>query len=100
MIRKSVSVMFMATFCFSVLSLAFASPALSGMQSATEVRRITNEELKALLDDHNTIIIDVRQEEDWQQGDRKIKGAVHEDPMKEEDSWAGRYPKDKNIVLY
>lgn len=98
--RKSVSVLSMAALCFSVLSLIIESRAFSGIQSTTEVRRITKEELKALLDNENTIIIDVRQEGDWQQSDRKIKGAVHEDPMKEEESWARKYPKDKKIVLY
>lgn len=73
---------------------------LKGMQLRTEAPRITKEELNALLDDPNTVIIDVRQEGDWQQSARKIKGAVHEDPMNEEESWAGKYPKDKNIVLY
>jgi len=98
--KKSVPIIFVAVLCLSLFSLIMEACALRGMQSGAEARRITSEELKALLDDPNTIIIDVRQEGDWKQSDRKIKGAVHEDPMKEEESWAGKYPKDKNIVLY
>jgi predicted sulfurtransferase len=97
---KSVSIIFVSAVCLSLFSLGMQACSLKGMQLRAEAPRITKEELKALLDDPNTIIIDVRQEGDWQQSDRKIKGAVHEDPMNEEESWAGKYPKDKNIVLY
>jgi hypothetical protein len=100
MMRKSVSVLSMAALFFSVLSLIIESRAFSGIQSTTEIRRITKDQLKSLLDNQDTIIIDVRQEGDWRQSDRKIKGAVHEDPLKEEESWARKYPKGKNIVLY
>jgi hypothetical protein len=99
-IKKSIPIIFVPALCLSLFSLVMQACALGGMQSRAEVRRITKEELKALLDDPNTIIIDVRQEGDWQQSDRKIKGAVHEDPIKEEESWTRKYPKDKNIVLY
>jgi predicted sulfurtransferase len=68
--------------------------------SSSGVQRITGEELKELLNDPGTIIIDVRHDNDWEKSKQKIKGAVHEDPLDEEKSWAGRYPKDKNIVLY
>lgn len=99
-INKSVSAIFISALCVSLFLLVMQACAIREISSGTEVRIITTEELKALLDDPDTIIIDVRQEEGWQQSDRKIKGAVHEDPMKEEGSWAGKYPKDKNIVLY
>jgi hypothetical protein len=98
--RRTVSVLSMGALFFLVLSLIAESRAFSEIQSTTEVRRITKDELKSLLDNQDTIIIDVRREGDWRQSDRKIKGAVHEDPMKEEESWAGKYPKGKNIVLY
>jgi rhodanese-related sulfurtransferase len=69
-------------------------------QMTSKVERITTEEAKDLLDDSDTILIDVRLDRNWQQSDQKIKGAVREDPMTEEASWAKKYPRDKNIVLY
>lgn len=98
--RRSLLMCHMAILFFSLFSLFQNGYALGGMRSADEVRRITKEDLRALLDDPNTTIIDVRPERDWQQSERKIKGAVHEDPMQEEGSWARKYPKDKDIVLY
>lgn len=95
--RRSVSIIFAATLCLSLVLILTGSDALGG---TAEVRRITKEDLKLLLNDPDTTIIDVRQEGDWQESDRKIKGAVREDPMSEEESWAKKYPKDKNIVLY
>ncbi len=95
--RKTALIIFATTLCFSLFSFFIAGYALS---AAADARRITKEDLKLLLNDPNTTIIDARQEGDWQASDRKIKGAVREDPMQEEASWAKNYPKDKNIVLY
>ena len=97
--RRSVSMSstIAATLFFSVFFLLLCAhlPA-----EADDVRRISKEDLKLRLDDPKTIIIDVRQESAWRESDEKIKGAVRENPIKDEKSWAGKYPKDRNIVLY
>ena len=67
---------------------------------AAEVPRISAEELKALLGSPEIVIIDVRTGGDWDRSKEKIKGAVREDPDKDAKSWAGKYPKDKTVVLY
>ena len=67
--------------------------------SATDIPRITAEELKAMLGDPDLVIIDVRVERDWMASTLKIPGAVWEDFF-EVETWAGKYPKDKTIVLY
>jgi rhodanese-related sulfurtransferase len=72
----------------------------SGQLSSGSVQRVSKEHLSTLLDDPGTVIIDVRLGRDWRESDRKITGAVREDPTSEESSWAGKYQKDKNIVLY
>lgn len=73
---------------------------LSSMDSlATEPPRITREELKQRLGDPAVIIVDVRAGWDWSKSDRKISGAVREDPN-DAVAWTNRYPKDKLIVLY
>jgi rhodanese-related sulfurtransferase len=60
---------------------------------------ITHEELKAKLGDPDLIIVDVRRAGHWEASDRKIAGAVREDP-KDVEGWAGKYAKDKTLVLY
>lgn len=60
---------------------------------------ITKEELKAKLGSEDLIIIDVRLDEQWRFSNRKIPGAVHENPTVLS-TWMDKYPKDKTIVFY
>jgi hypothetical protein len=66
---------------------------------AKEVPRMTKEQLKALLGDPTMVILDVRASRDWDKSQRKIEGAIRENP-KLFDSWADKYSKDKILVLY
>jgi rhodanese-related sulfurtransferase len=66
---------------------------------SADAPRMTKEELKAMLDSPNLILIDVRTQRDWKESDLKIKGAVREDPGAVE-SWVNKYPKDKTLVFY
>lgn len=63
------------------------------------VPRMSTEELKANLGAPDLVVIDVRAAKDWNGSDRKIAGAVREDPASPE-KWAGNYPKEKTVVLY
>jgi Rhodanese-like domain len=60
---------------------------------------ITAQELKAKLGSPDLTILDVRRAAHWNASDRKIVGAVREDPDAVE-SWAGKYAKEKTLVLY
>ena len=64
-----------------------------------EIPQMSIKELKARLDDPELTIIDVRASGDWHSSDKKIKGAVYENP-KYPEKWAKNYSKDKPIVLY
>jgi rhodanese-related sulfurtransferase len=66
---------------------------------SADAPRITKEELKAMLDNPNLMVMDVRTQRDWKESDLKIKGAAREDPEAVE-SWANKYPKDKTLVFY
>ena len=66
---------------------------------AEEVARMTQEGLKAKIDNPDVIIVDVRIKKDWNAGEFKIKGAVRVDPKKPI-TLAEMYPKDSTIVLY
>jgi len=77
-----------------VLSSLIASMALAG-----DVPRMSKENLKSQLGSPDVVILDVRAEGDWKPSDKKIKGAVREDPTDVE-SWMNDHPKDKTFVLY
>jgi predicted sulfurtransferase len=61
--------------------------------------RLDKETMKSWLNDPQVILLDVRASKDWEGSDKKIKGAVRQDP-KEVKTWAAALPKDKKIVLY
>jgi rhodanese-related sulfurtransferase len=67
--------------------------------TAQEGPKITMEEVKAMLESPDVIILDVRPDEQWKQSSRKLPGAVHEDP-EDVESWADKYPKEKTLILY
>jgi rhodanese-related sulfurtransferase len=66
-------------------------------QEKGEIPRIPKDELRARLDDPETAVIDVRQEQS--EATEKIRNAALEDVNKV-DNWADKYPKDKSIILY
>ena len=76
---------------------AFLQP--SGPALSAEVPRMSVEELLARLEDGKTIVIDVRQQGDFEAGEEKIKGAVRED-WSRPSKWAAKYDQEATIVLY
>ena len=67
--------------------------------SGEKVQLLDKNTVKSWLSDTGVIILDVRAPKNWQVSDKKIKGAVREDPD-EVQTWAANLPKDKKIVLY
>lgn len=66
---------------------------------SADVPRMTKDELKAMMDNPDLVILDVRSQIDWKDTDSKIKGAIREDPGSVK-PWAEKYSKDKTFVLY
>jgi rhodanese-related sulfurtransferase len=64
-----------------------------------DIPRISQEDLKGRLENADVVVLDVRAGASWQGSDRKIKGAVREDPG-EVQKWIGKYPKEKTLVIY
>jgi len=83
----------MLAFIFATASSNFSFCA------AEEVKKITKEKLKSLLEDGAVVVVDVRLQGHWDGSKSKIKGAVREDPNKVE-AWMGKYGKDKSLVFY
>jgi rhodanese-related sulfurtransferase len=67
--------------------------------SGKDAPRVDSGTLKSWLADPQVVILDVRAANDWEGSDKKIKGAVRQDP-KDMKTWAATLPKDKKIVLY
>jgi rhodanese-related sulfurtransferase len=83
----------------AALLIFFMVGLFPAIAKSADAPRITKEELKAMLDSPNLILIDVRTQRDWKESDLKIKGAIREDPEAVE-SWVNKYPKDKTLVFY
>jgi len=81
------------------LLIFFVVGLLATFAKSADVPRMKKDELKAMLDNPDLVIIDVRAEGDWKGDHSKIKGAIREDPDSVK-SWAEKYAKDKTIVLY
>jgi hypothetical protein len=69
------------------------------MAMCADVPRMTKEELKALLEKGDMILLDVRSGRDWKSSEFIIPKAVRVEPSKLA-SWASKYSKDKTLVLY
>lgn len=67
--------------------------------AAQEVPLVSKEKVFPRLGASDLVIIDVRVGKDWSASQKKIKGAVREDPGKVE-TWAKKYNPKQDIVLY
>jgi hypothetical protein len=67
--------------------------------SADNVPRMDKDELKALLDNPDLVILDARTSSDWNKSENKIKGAHRLDQSNAE-SVEMMYSKEKTIVVY
>ncbi len=83
----------------SLLVILFTVGILATFARPGDVPRMKKDELKAMLGNPDVVILDVRLEGDWKDDHLKIKGAIREDPESVK-SWAGKYSKDKTLVLY
>ena len=66
--------------------------------AAADAPRISPEVLKALIGNPEVVVIDVRRSGDYESSGTKVQGAVRE--SEKDVSWAGKYGKDKLLVLY
>lgn len=84
-----------AVFMSCIIFLCAVSPVLS----ADDVPRMDKDELKAMLDNPDVVILDVRASSDWNRSEYKIRGA-HRLDQGNADQVGTMYPKDKIIVAY
>ena len=89
--RWSVWLVCLGLMLTAVLPLSFSAQ--------KEIRRVDKETLKGWLGQPGVTIIDARTPRSWASSDRKIKGAVYQDPG-EVATWGKTLPKDNKIVVY
>ena len=65
---------------------------------AAQVERMTKEELLAILDQTDTVVLDVRAGRDWNSREFKIKGAHRADAGRFA-AWAAQHPTTAKLVL-
>jgi hypothetical protein len=63
-----------------ILGLTMAGM-FASFAASEEVPRMAKEDLKAVLNDPNVVVLDVRASSDWNRSERKIKGAIRENPI-------------------
>lgn len=85
----------LAVIIAGIFFFCFISPELS----AEDVPRMDKDELKALIDNPDVVILDARTSSDWNQSENKIKGAHRLDKSNAE-SVETMYSKEKTIVVY
>ena len=83
----------------SLFAIFFMVGIMATFAKSADAPRMKKDELKAMLDNADLVILDVRTQSDWNDGDSKIKGAIREDPESVK-SWLEKYSKDKTLVLY
>ena len=91
--KRTGQVIFGMAFCAIFLLTAFS------LAISADVPRMTKEDLKALLEKGDVILLDLRSGKDWKSSEFKLPKAIREDPGKVA-SWAKKYPKEKTLVLY
>jgi hypothetical protein len=94
--RRWVRNMAVAIMGLFLVSLFTAQPGWARDDASISLSR---DEVKALLGNPDATIIDVRLRSNWDDSPIKIKGAIHEDPVKP-GAWMEKYPKDRMLVLY
>jgi rhodanese-related sulfurtransferase len=72
---------------------------MSAVEAIERIRRISPEDLNDMLERPDLVILDVRKNQDWEQSDEMIEGAIAEDPQHPE-KWMGRYSRNLTYVLY
>ena len=82
-----------------IFLLIFSNTGFSAADNDKSVPGISVHQVKQLLNNSDTIIIDVRKYRNWWRSSKKILSAVREEPSKV-DQWAQKYPKDKSLIFY
>ncbi len=94
--RQKLPLLATAVLVAGALGCAHSPPTIS---ERFGVPTITKEQLKPRLGAPRLVVLDVRLADDWKASGQKVAGAAWEEAERV-DSWAGKYSKTDDIVLY
>lgn len=83
----------------ALLAVLLVGSLLPSAWAAESVSLMDKDELKAILSDAPTYVLDVRTGRDWNASEFKIERAHRADPGSYAD-WSSTYPKTATLVLY
>lgn len=87
------------TFLVLIMALSLVLMVKGAAWAAKDTPLVDKDTLKSWLANPQVLIIDVRAGRSWEKSDRKIKGAIRQDP-RDASKWAAGLAKEKKIVLY
>lgn len=93
--KRNVTVFLAVIFTVLMAGTALAGGAFAGDKAP----RMTVQELAAMIDSPDVLILDVRRDGDFKGSELMIKNAERR-AYNDVDNWAKALPKDKKIVLY
>ena len=82
-----------------LLLLIVGQAAFTFANDTGDVSRISVHQVKALLGQPDTVIIDVRKHRNWWRSSKKIPSAVREDPSTVE-KWIPKYNPNQSLIFY
>ena len=83
-------------FAGMLATVVLAAPVAAYMD---HVPRMDKEDLKAMLDSPDLVLVDIRTGMDWNASEFKIQGAVRHEP-RDFNTWKDQLPENKTVVLY
>lgn len=90
---------FSAILTVAALSLVVVGIFTMTLMAEENARRVTKEELIAMLGTSDVVLVDVRTQRAWDASDAKIRGAIRWRPDVHT-TWSREYSKDQTLVLY
>jgi len=86
-------------FFITLLLIFFLAGLFTTNLGAADVKRMSAQDLNAVRENPDVIVVDVRANRDWEKSDSKIAGAVRENP-EDVNAWMKRYHINQTLVFY
>ena len=84
----------------SILLVSYGCASLVRMKHTLQgVEKVTVAELRVIITEKDTNLLDVRDPPDWARSSVKIPTAIRENPN-ETARWAQKYDKDRKLIVY
>ena len=83
----------------TLLFIFFFAGFFTANLGAADVKRMSTQDLNAMRENPDVIVVDVRADRDWENSDSKIAGAIRENPG-DVNAWMKKYHTDQTLIFY